>query len=398
MELVKFMNAHPADWRRILSAPPYNIKITDGYSKYGSYVILKYNQLSSDFNEIMVREARGSIFYRDALGGKWECVCHPFDKFGNYGESYVPEIDWKTARVQEKVDGSLIKIWYHGGWHISTNGTIDAHSAYNQNNNISYHELVIRALKKYGDPKDFFATLDRDYCYMFELVSPDNRMTIAYPEDRLYFLTMRANAEGYDHENRLIIECMKERFERKVPGMIKFPKSYPLFTLEDCIAATEAMGANEEGFVVCDDYFNRVKVKSPAYLYASHLRFNNSITTKKVIKIIREGILDDFIAYNADYKEKVDLVMQAGRAIAAVMEICWEGYECFLPDTKREFFDSVRNSKYCDFYCKKYDNKFPITAEEWLHRQPIDTITEWVDEMITALLTKEGEDDSTKTE
>lgn len=391
MELLKFMNEHE-DWRQILSAPPYNIKITNGYSKYGGYVILKYNQLTSDFNEVMVREARGSIFYRDDLAGKWECVCHPFDKFGNYGESYVPEIDWSTARVMEKVDGSLIKIWYHGGWHISTNGTIDAHNAFVQNNNISYHELVIRALKKYGDPKDFFAALDPHFTYMFELVSPDNRMTIAYPEDRLYILGARDNHNHY--ESAIVAGIVKS----KVGDMVLMPKTYSLRTLEDCIAAVEVMGADEEGFVVVDNNDNRVKVKSPAYLYASHLRFNNSITTKKIIKIIREGILDDFVAYNADYKAKVDLVMEAGRAIAATMELCWEQYQTFLPATKKEFFEMARESKYCDFYCKKYDNKFPVTAEEWLHRQPIDTITEWVDEMIVALLTEEAKDDSTKAE
>ena len=387
MELTKFMNENK-NWRQILSQPPYNIKITEGITQCGKYAILKYNQLSSDFNEPMVREARGSIFFRDGCTGTWECVCHPFDKFGNYGESYVPEIDWSTARVQEKVDGSLIKIWYHGGWHISTNGVIDAHYARNQNNDCSYYDLVMRALKKYGDPAKFFNALYPEVTYMFELVSPDNRMTIAYPEDRLYLIGARDKDEDFE----LDIDWIWEVFEHHVPGMIKKPKSYPLQTLHDCIAAVEAMGCDEEGFVVCDTLFHRVKIKSPAYLYASHLRFNNSITTKKVIKIIRDGALDDFVAYNNDYKEKVDLVLDAGRVLAATMEEVWTCYNnCpIIPANKREFFEMVRNSRYCDFYCKKYDNKFEITAVDWLNRQPIDTITEWIEEEIVNLLTEEA--------
>jgi hypothetical protein len=376
MKLVQFMNTEP-NWRKILQAPPYNIKITDSYADDGArhYTIMKYNQLSSDFNEEMVREARGSIFYQEPYTGVWECVCHPFEKFGNYGESYVPQIDWETARVQEKVDGSLIKIWYHGGWHISTNGTVDARYAMTQDGKTSYYDLVLRALKEHGAVDKFFKALYRDVTYMFELVSPDNRMTVPYNETRLYLIGARDNEQDYE----LDPEWLHRVFEFKVPGMIKIPKSYPLQTLEDCIAAVEAMGADEEGFVVCDTLFNRVKVKSPAYLYASHLRFNNSITTKKVIKIIREGCLDDFLAYSDDYAPTVQAIMDAGRAICAEMENDWKIFKAMNFSNKALFFKAVQSSPYRDYLCKKYDNKYPLTAKDWLDRQSLDNITNMVE-------------------
>ena len=389
MRLEHFMNNHYDDWRQILSAPPYNLKISNMNTQCGTYVILKYNQLSSDFNDPLVREARGSIFFQDHLSGLWTRVCHPFDKFGNYGESYVPHINWSTARVYEKVDGSLIKMWYHGGWHISTNGTIDACYAQSQDGETSYYKLVLRALREHGDADKFFQSLNTEITYMFELVSPDNRMTVPYNETRLYLIGARDN----ESDEELDPDWVFLTIDSGAPGMIKLPKSYPLQTLEDCIAAAEAMGCDEEGFVVCDHKFNRVKVKSPAYLYASHLRFNNCITTKKVIKIIREGILDDFVSYNADYKEKVDLVMQAGRVLAVAMEEAWAAHSWCLPETKRDYFEMVRESRYRDFYCKKYDGKFEITALDWLNKQSIDTIAEWIDEEITNLLGIEEENE-----
>jgi hypothetical protein len=42
MKLLDFMNTEK-NWREILSSPPYNIKITEGYAQNGTYVILKYN-------------------------------------------------------------------------------------------------------------------------------------------------------------------------------------------------------------------------------------------------------------------------------------------------------------------------------------------------------------------
>jgi hypothetical protein len=101
-----FIREH-SDWEELLSAAPYHIKIkrTDGY------VIFSYG-IEADFRIDVVRECRGIIL--DEKNG-YKPVCVPFFKFGNYGEPYADEIDWDTARVQEKIDGSLIKVWHHKG-------------------------------------------------------------------------------------------------------------------------------------------------------------------------------------------------------------------------------------------------------------------------------------------
>lgn len=376
MELVKFLNAHKNDWQQILSAPPYNIKISSMPAINGYYYLLKYNQLSSDFKLAFCREARGCIMYYDNLVDRYECVCHPFDKFGNYGESYVPEIDWKSARVTEKVDGSLIKVWYHGGWHISTNGTINAQYAYVPNTQLSYYDLFLRAIRKYGTVEGFFQALDLRYTYLFELVSPDNRMTIYYPEDAIYLIGKRNNLT---HAETKITPFCKVNFDIYYSSLgVRIPRAYSLTSLEECIEAAKAMGADEEGFVVCDDKFDRVKVKSEQYLIASHLRFNNSINVKKVIKLIREEIIDDFCAYNEDYIGFVNDVKEAGRTLVAEMRCDWNVFNAMNIATKKDFYIAAKNSPYCDFLCKMYDGKFPLTEKEWLDRLPIDKITEMI--------------------
>ena len=103
LELRDFILSHD-NWEQLLSEPPYSLKI----HRSNGLILFKYNQLSSDFNLEIVREARGIIFKEDT----WECVCHAFNKFGNYLESYVPDIDWNHCRASEKIDGSLIKLFY----------------------------------------------------------------------------------------------------------------------------------------------------------------------------------------------------------------------------------------------------------------------------------------------
>lgn len=120
LKLVEFIENNK-DWKELLSANPFCISIQE----QDGFILFKYSQVDSDFSNEVVRECRGLI-----LNAKFKPVCVPFFKFGNYGESYCPDIDWTSARVQEKVDGSLIKVWFYDGkWRVSTNGTIDAYKS-----------------------------------------------------------------------------------------------------------------------------------------------------------------------------------------------------------------------------------------------------------------------------
>ena len=294
------------NWREELQAEPYYIKIKED----GDYIMFSYDQIRSDFSYTIVREARGIVFRT----GEWEYpVCHAFDKFGNYGESYAPEIDWPTSFVTEKVDGSLMKVWYDNKeWHISTNGTIDAFKAElgdcRMNN---FGEYFLRVLSKYYPAQvlfdsfhSFTAELKKDLTYMFELVGPYNRVVIPYEEPDLYFLGARDKFTGIEY---LPIPVNAENL-----GVSKFkrPAIYSLATLEDCIKAAELKTWDDEGFVVCDANFNRVKIKSPAYVLAHFMRNNNVITRKHIIKIILENEVAEFLCYAADYKEELEKVQK----------------------------------------------------------------------------------------
>jgi len=121
LHLQAFILSNPENFRELLKLPPYCIDTKEDEHT----VLFKYNQIESDFNLELVRECRGIILYKK----NWMIACHPFHKFGNYGEGYAPDIDWNSAKVMEKLDGSLIKAWFNkvnSKWQWSTNGTINA--------------------------------------------------------------------------------------------------------------------------------------------------------------------------------------------------------------------------------------------------------------------------------
>ena len=364
MQVLDFMNENK-DWRETLSNAPYNIIIKED----GDYVLLKYNQLSSDFTNLIVRECRGSIFRHD--GEKWICVCRAFDKFGNYGESYIPEIDWASAKVMEKVDGSLMKLWYDKDeWHLSTNGTIDAFKAPLNGFDITFGDYFKKCLNCIWE--EFIETLSEDCCYMFEMVGPMNRVVISYEKEKLYALGMRnmKTFEEKEYSGPLDEWCN-----------IYLPKQFALSTLEDALKAAAAMSKDEEGFVVCDKYFNRVKIKSPEYLMAARLANNGVITRKRMLEIILEERIDDLLAYCPQYLDFYEEVLKDFEQLHK--EIHKELFSvASLMDfvSKKDFAFFVKNKKYKDFLFKKYNNN-ELTISDYLKNQSVSMLLRMMEDL-----------------
>lgn len=290
------------NWEELLTGEPYNLKI----KKEDGYVIFNYNQLSSDFNNEIVREARGIIF----KNGVWEYpVCHAFDKFGNYGEPYVPEMDWSTVKCTEKIDGSIMKLWcYDNVWHVSTNGSIDAKDAPVPDiRKDNFYQLFKEGIIKNLTTKSFrewLESLNRDYTYIFEMVSPYTRVVIPYEETNVFFLGARDNRSGRqfgcDQASAQLLGC----------GEFPRPWLYATRTLEDILKAANDLPWDEEGYVCYDKSFNRCKIKSPKYVLAHFARNNNVITRWHLIDIILRGEMEEFKIYASDYKDQIEWTKQ----------------------------------------------------------------------------------------
>ena len=348
LELRNFILSHD-NWEELLAAEPYYLKI----SRDDGYIMFKYNQVFSDFSIPIVREARG-IIVRES---DWECVCHPFNKFGNYGESYCPEIDWKTASVQEKIDGSLIKFWHDNGWHISTNGTIDAFKA--NLNNVKYKnfgQLVLAAVyKMFPNEHEFFNLFDPKCIYMFELVSPYNRVVIPYEKIKLYFLGIRDMRDGE--------EWNPERSD--ISMFFSTPKRYPLHSLEDVQKAANALSWDEEGYVVCDANFNRVKIKSSAYILAHYARNNGNVSKKNLVEIILSSEIEEFLIYADEYKEELEEIVRHMNCVKDSSLNALKDIKSLKLTNKKEYAKVVLNyPKYIQPYLFENFNKF-ISWEEY---------------------------------
>lgn len=286
--LDEFINSN-TDWKEKLEGAPYNLAIKED----GPYVLFKYSQIASDFSNPIVCQARGCI-YKKTNDGKYKCVCRPYDKFFNYGEEYVARLDWdKDIRITEKIDGSLIKLWWdEGGWHWSTNGNIDAFKTpVSGVDNLTFGEIVRKALDLYKC-SFFIYEIDKRKTHMFELTSPNTRVVIPY-ELNLYYLQSRDIKSG----ELSIDPFLNARFPT--------PKTFTSKDLNSVIAAANKLDWRHEGFVVSDGY-NLVKCKSPAYLEAHYKYTRGCISFATLLEVALNNEDSEFLTYCPEQKERLD--------------------------------------------------------------------------------------------
>ena len=320
LDLQWFIEQH-SDWEKLLSEKPYCITISRDVVDGRRLIMFKYSQIDSDFNIKLVRECRGIVLNEDTF----EPVVVPFFKFGNYGESYCPNIDWKNCWVGQKIDGSLIKVVkFKKGLLISTNGTIDAFKASLpeqigcpaksfgdlfclalQN---AYHEYQDYSRKNHLACFDWILTstqwlstlLKEGQTYMFELTSPYNKVVVGWSEIRAFFLGVRDNT------------TLEETYftDHSLSQWFKTPKVFPLRSVDECIAAAEKLGTDEEGIVVCDKQFNRVKIKSPTYVALHHMKNNGVLSYERGIEIVRGNELGEVLTYFPEFKEHLEKIKE----------------------------------------------------------------------------------------
>lgn len=329
------------DWRAEMDKRHITIK------EDGTYVLLKYNQIMSDFNDPVVRACRGVIL-EQPIDGYWQIVCASFIKFSYGQESWEPAIDWSTAKVREKMDGSLMKAWFaHNEWHLSTNGTINAFEAEIGDSNFTFGDLFEKAIgMKFNQWA--WEKLNPYYTYMFELTSPINKVVIDYPDTKIWLLGAR-NIATFDE-----VEIEVEGVER--------PQLYDLTSMSDVLHVVAGLDGHE-GVVVYDGDYNRIKVKSPDYLMKHQLANNGMITTRRVINMIKDLSIDDYLAFVGDTTGQVGKVQEAMQKIITRYEQAWEDMEQYKTLDRRRFAANALNYKESGYLFFKYDGHEETAAE-----------------------------------
>ncbi len=296
------------------------------HERFSQLVLLKYNQIFSPMSEPIVQECRGLILDENS---DWAVVSHPFDKFFNAAESNAAPIDWKSARVYEKLDGSLMSLYhYDGAWQVASSGTPDASGSMGTRAGKTMAQTFWKIWHDLGlqlPPAEFVG-----WWFGFEFMTPWNQVVVRHETSKIVAIGARG-ADG------------NEIWPTDLPFGWPLASSFPLASLEDALHAAEQIPtAQGEGFVVCDANFRRVKIKSPGYVALHHLR--DQVSPPRLLELVRSGEGDEFLAYFPDFAAQFQEVRARYDALIADVEADFEAIRAI--EAQRDFAEAANKTTF----------------------------------------------------
>jgi len=297
------------------------------HKTYDNLVLLKYNQIESPLGVPVVQKCRGIILDE---ANDWRVVSYPYDKFFNQQEGHAAQIDWDTARVYEKLDGSIITLyWYDGEWRIASSGLPDA-SGEVMGTDTTFAGLFWKVWDKLGYTTDH---ADKGCCYMFELMTPYNRIVVRHKTSNIVLHGCRRMSDL--GELNPVVEAHHNGWE--------CVKIHPLQNWDEIIECAKTLDPMEsEGYVVCDANYNRVKLKSPQYVAVAHMK--DGFTTRRMLEIVRTNENSEFLSYYPEYTELYYDIRTKFERMASYIEGYYEAIKDI--DDRKEFALLATKTKY----------------------------------------------------
>lgn len=282
------------------------------YSITNGKIILSYNQINASTQDKLASQCRGLILRENTF----EVVACPFFRFLNYEEQQDIAIDWNSAVAYDKLDGTLIISYFddvQDKWCVATRRKAEADVEIDGCANLTFTKLFDLAInhktdKKYTNLQEFmepFGPNSKDFTFCFELTSPLNIVVVNYEKPDIYLLGARNKLtlkEHPIHEWSHVVDHFGNMF----------PKTYSFSNVVDLVELVKEFNPRDnEGIVVCDSNFNRVKIKSPAYVAYNNLFF--SLTSyKNCLKLVILEKDDDVMTMVSDLiKARLTRVKQA---------------------------------------------------------------------------------------
>lgn len=301
--------------------------------EYENFYCLDYSQIDSPKTHPVVMECRGAII--DKIS--YNFLCRPFKRFFNYGEGGCPEgIDFNQCVVHEKIDGSLIKVWYNPysrKWEVGTRGTAFAEGEVG-GWGVTFRELFFRAAglteERFQDWCNFW--LEIGETHLFELACRENRVVTPYTEDTLVYLGHRIGYSGVTDTETYDIDFNEIN--------ARVCKSWHLGGEAEIKAATDALEGLEEGFVVYRRGEPVCKIKTPLYVAVHRIR-GEGLNPKRIVDLLWEGEYDEYITYFPEDKLLFEPYQRAINKLHFHVIYLWEKFKGV--ETQKEFALGVKD-------------------------------------------------------
>lgn len=309
----------------------YNIRTA--WKKNSSLYIVNYDIHRSDLNETICRQANGVIF--DKSTNKIVCFIYnaileasvnelynlyhnidfssqqyykQFNEFRAEIQVHNNFIDTDTLTrvmdvntnfdnysVQKLYDGTLIKLFYYNNkWCVATNKCIDADQS-KWTSNRSYWEL-------FTDIPLNYEILNKDHCYAFMLLHPENRLICEYKRPILVNIGEFDLLTGEEVINTVFSET--EQFtNNQTDQNIFIPETMNFSSMSELLLSFDNSDLFPGYFLINKQTRTRVKIINPKYKYLQYIKGNSRNMLYKMVTLQkydreRKLLLEYFPEYN----------------------------------------------------------------------------------------------------
>ena len=302
----------------------YDIKIVE--NNYDNRIILNYKIIGSPRSDI-TNECRALTLDKT----NFNLIARSFGRFFNLGEylQHTKKFRWDMPiKTWDKIDGSLIQVYFYNGWKIQTRGSF-ADGPVNKDEIITWEELIRPMLD--------FKKFAMDIVYTFEFCSKYNQVVQLYEEPKLYLLSA---FQGYHELDSQIVDALGKEVGVERPKQYNFRDT---IDVQAHIADKVRNDMTYEGVVLMDCNGMRLKVKSPKYLALSRFNDPNSNRLKNIVTLLLDGELDEVLVYFPHIeKEAIKIQRKIERAMQEVDNLWYVFGEDKLLDQK-QFAISVKD-------------------------------------------------------
>jgi chemotaxis protein histidine kinase CheA len=275
-------------------------------------------------------------------------VSFPYTKFFNIFEENsvkIEELDY-PIKIYEKFDGILTILYFFSDkWYVSTinsptgNGKITINFLNNENeknknenivneneknkndenkkieneneenkkekkiNKIRISELFFKIFKE----KNYKLPEDKKKCYFFELLFKDYKIVVAHKKNNLILHGVRDLITLKEHDPKVIGELNGWEYVTQLNDKFK--------SINEVIDYSLTLNpVKNEGFVICSNSFQRIKIKNPQFLILNYINNKKNLNCidkdeleEMVFKIVCINEEDEFLSYFPNINFVVDL-------------------------------------------------------------------------------------------
>ena len=205
-------------------------------------------------------------------------IARPFEKFFNMSELIPDEIPCESFQVFEKMDGSLlIMFYYEGEVIVASRGSFTSEQA------VKGREILGKYRMTLFNDKDTYEAMGNknpcDYTLLGETLYKENRIVVSYGDkEDVVLLAMINKKDGskLPYENLL-----------KVGDVLGMPVVKRYDGINDYNTIKETIKDNEEGRVIVFESGKMMKIKSEEYLRLHYILTN--ISTRDIWQMAKDG-------------------------------------------------------------------------------------------------------------